>query len=85
MQAAAARFACEQGCASSRGTPQHGSRGFALQHTSAARQPAAPPGAVAEGVEAASSDGGALRVIDTELRVETEQSYLAVRAVRRKE
>lgn len=85
MQAAAARFAWEQGCASSRGTRHHGSRGFALQHTSAARQPAAPPGAVAERVEAASSDGGALRVIDTELRVETEQSYLAVRAVRRKE
>ncbi len=62
MQAAAARFAWEQGCASSRGTRHHGSRGFALQHTSAARQPAAPPGAVAERVEAASSDGGALRL-----------------------
>ncbi len=54
--------------------------GFAFQHTSAARQPAAPPGAVAEGVQAAGGGGGdsALRVIDTELRVETEQSYLAV-------
>ncbi|KAK9837232.1 hypothetical protein WJX81_000248 [Elliptochloris bilobata] len=57
------------------------SRGFAFQHTAAARQPAAPPGAVAGGVELAGGgdggNGGALRVIDTELRVETEQSYLA--------
>ena len=85
-QAAAAGFSCSHLTLASSAYARGGGsgHGLALQHSAAARQPAAPPGAVAGGVEVAGGgdgggSGGALRVIDTELRVETEQSYLAVR------
>ena len=86
-QAAAAGFSCSHPTlASSAYARGGGGHGLAFQHSAAARQPAAPPGAVAGGVEVAGGgdsggNGGALRVIDTELRVETEQSYLAVRLI----
>ena len=84
-QAAAAGLSCGHTSLASSAYARGGSHGLAFQHSAAARQPAAPPSAVAGGVEVAGGGdgggggGGALRVIDTELRVETEQSYLAAR------